>query len=130
MGNSEELLRNKIYKLKNGVYKYNLNIDGYFDIVTLNVSIKISDYDIYVDYTGSSTQTHRASINCVYNVTHSSTMYPFKCALVPNIPNNTGLFKPIHVFAPKGSILNTTFPHPVQARAKTTNNIKSYKFKK
>ena len=49
MGNSEELLRNKIYKLKNGVYKYNLNIDGYLDIVTLNVSIKISDYDIYVD---------------------------------------------------------------------------------
>ena len=123
MGNSEELLRNKIYKLKNGVYKYNLNIDGYFDIVTLNVSIKISDYDIYVDYTGSSTQTHKASINCVYNVTHSSTMYPFKCALAPNIPNNTCLFKPIHVFAPKGSILNTTFPHPVQARAKTTNNI-------
>ena len=122
-GSSEDLLRNKIYKLKNGTYKYNLNIDGYFDIVTLNVKIEISDYDIFVDYTGSSLQTNRASINCVYNVTHSSTMYPFKCALVPNIPNNTGLFKPINVFAPKGSILNTTFPHPVQARAKTTNNI-------
>jgi len=122
-GSSEDLLRNKIYKLKNGTYKYKLNIDGYFDIVTLNVKIEISDYDIFVDYTGSSLQTNRASINCVYNVTHSSTMYPFKCALVPNIPNNTGLFKPINVFAPKGSILNTTFPHPVQARAKTTNNI-------
>ena len=121
--NSEYLLRKKIYKLENGIYKYKLQIDGYFETVDLNVQIKIDDYDIYVDYSNTSNQTNRASINCVYNVTHSSTMYPFKCALVPNIPNNTGLFNPIKVFAPKGSILNTTFPHPVQARAKTTNNI-------
>ena len=120
---SEILLKNKIFELKNGTYEYSLNIDGYFDIVTLKAKITISDYNIYVDYSGSSNQTNKASINCVYNVTHSSTMYPFKCALVPRIPNNTGLFNPIQVFAKKGSILNTTFPHPVQARAKTTNNI-------
>jgi N-methylhydantoinase B len=55
-------------------------------------------------------------------------MYPFKCALVPTIPNNEGLFRPIHVSAPEGSILNTTFPHPVNARAKTTNNINQVLF--
>ncbi len=30
--------------------------------------------------------------------------------------------------APEGCILNTTFPHPVQARAKTTNNINQVLF--
>jgi N-methylhydantoinase B len=55
-------------------------------------------------------------------------MYPFKCALVPTIPNNEGLFRPIHVSAPEGCILNTTFPHPVNARAKTTNNINQVLF--
>ncbi len=47
---------------------------------------------------------------------------------MPTIPNNEGLFRPIHVSAPEGSILNCTFPHPVQARAKTTNNINQVLF--
>ena len=55
-------------------------------------------------------------------------MYPFKCALVPTVPNNEGLFRPITVTAPESCILNTTFPHPVQARAKTTNNINQVLF--
>jgi N-methylhydantoinase B len=55
-------------------------------------------------------------------------MYPFKCALVPDIPNNEGLFRPIHVSAPEGSILNATFPAPVKARAKTTNNMNQVLF--
>jgi N-methylhydantoinase B/oxoprolinase/acetone carboxylase alpha subunit len=32
------------------------------------------------------------------------------------------------VSAPRGSILNTTFPHPVKSRAKTTNNINQVVF--
>jgi N-methylhydantoinase B len=55
-------------------------------------------------------------------------MYPFKCALVPGVPNNEGLFAPVRVVAPEGCILNTTFPHPVNARAKTTNNINQVLF--
>ena len=47
---------------------------------------------------------------------------------MPNIPNNEGLFRPVTVTAPEGCILNTTFPHPVQARAKTTNNINQVLF--
>ena len=50
-------------------------------------------------------------------------MFPFKCALVPEIPNNEALFRPISVVAPEGSILNARFPAPVKTRAKTTNNL-------
>ena len=60
----------------------------------------MSGSEIHVDYEGSSPQTTSASINCVYNTTFASTMYPFKCALVPEVPNNEGLFRPIHVAAP------------------------------
>jgi N-methylhydantoinase B len=55
-------------------------------------------------------------------------MYPFKCALAPETPNNEGLFRPIHVSAPPSSILNATFPAPVKARAKTTNNLNQVLF--
>lgn len=120
---SERLMRERIAALPDGKYEFGLDIDGYIDIVHLHATVEVRGSDIYVDYTGTSPQTRKGAINCVYNVTYSGTMYPFKCALTPRIPNNEGLFRPIHVSAPEGCILNTTFPHPVKARAKVTNNI-------
>jgi N-methylhydantoinase B len=122
-GRSETTIRERISALPDGLYEFGLDIDGYDEIVRLQASIRVSGSDIHVDYSGSSPQTTSASINCVYNTTFASTMFPFKCALVPEVPNNEGLFRPIHVSAPLGSILNTTFPHPVKTRAKTTNNM-------
>ncbi len=127
-GRSERLMRQKIAALPDGVYEFGLDIDGYIEIVHLQARVTISGSEVHVDYTGSSPQTRKASINCVYNTTFASTIYPFKCALAPHIPNNEGLFRPIRVTAPEGCILNTTFPHPVKARAKTTNNMNQVLF--
>jgi N-methylhydantoinase B len=127
-GRSERLMRERIGALPDGTYEFGLDIDGYRKIVHLHATIRIDGSDAYIDYTGTSPQIGDAAINCTYNTTYASTFYPFKCALVPTIPNNEGLFRPIHVTAPVGSILNTTFPHPVNARAKTTNNINQVLF--
>lgn len=125
---SEALMRSRIRALPDGEYGFGLDIDGYIDLVHLQASVRIAGDGIRVDYTGTSGQTRAGSINCVYNTTFASTMYPFKCALVPQIPNNQGLFQPIQVTAPRGCILNCDFPYPVQARAKTTNNINQVLF--
>lgn len=125
---SERVMRDRIAAIPDGTYEFGLDIDGYHEIVHLHATVRIEGTDAYVDYEGTSPQTDMAAINCVYNVTFSSSMYPFKCALVPGIPNNEGLFRPVHVTAPEGCILNTTFPHPVNARAKTTNNINQVLF--
>jgi N-methylhydantoinase B len=123
LSRSEALLRERITTLPDGVYEFGLDIDGYIETVHLHAKVEIRTADIFVDYSGSSPQTKRAAINAVYNTTFATSMYPFKCALAPDIPNNEGLFRPIHISAPKGSILNATFPAPVKARAKTTNNL-------
>ncbi|MBI1294106.1 hydantoinase B/oxoprolinase family protein [bacterium] len=125
---SEALMRARIEELPDGVYEFGLDIDGYIETVHLHATVEVRGSDIYVDYTGTSAQTRLGAINCVYNVTYSGTMYPFKCALVPTVPNNAGLFRPIHVTAPKGCILNCEFPFPVRARAKVTNNINQVLF--
>lgn len=127
-GRSERVMRERISELPDGTYEFGLDIDGYRQIVHLHATVRIDGSDVYVDYEGTSPQIPDAAINCTFNTTFASTFYPFKCALVPNIPNNEGLFRPIHVTAPEGSILNTTFPHPVNARAKTTNNINQVLF--
>jgi N-methylhydantoinase B len=120
---SEALMRRKIAELPDGVYEYELPIDGYIETVLLKVAVEVRGTDVYIDYTGSSPQRHDAAINSAFNSTYATSMYPFKCALAPEVPNNEGLFRPIHVSAPEGSILNATFPAPVKARAKTTNNL-------
>ncbi|MEZ4837222.1 MAG: hydantoinase B/oxoprolinase family protein [Caldilineaceae bacterium] len=125
---SEALMRARIEELPDGVYEFGLDIDGYIETVHLHATVEVRGSDIYVDYAGTSPQTRLGAINCVYNVTYSGTMYPFKCALVPTVPNNAGLFRPIHVSAPKGCILNCEFPFPVRARAKVTNNINQVLF--
>jgi N-methylhydantoinase B len=125
---SEMLMRERIEALPDDVYEFGLDIDGYIDIVHLHATVEIRGSDIYVDYAGTSPQTRKGAINCVYNVTYSGTMYPFKCSLVPQVPNNEGLFRPIHVSAPEGCILNCTYPYPVRARAKVTNNINQVLF--
>ncbi len=125
---SEVAIRKAIEALPDGKWEFGLDIDGYVNQVHLQVSVEIQGTDVYVDYAGTSPQVWHAAINCTFNTTFASTMYPFKCALVPRIPNNEGLFRAIHVSAPEGCILNCAFPAPVQARAKTTNNMNQVLF--
>jgi N-methylhydantoinase B len=128
LGRSDELMRRRISELPDGVYEYGLDIDGYVETAHLHVAVHVRDTDIHVDYTGSSPQRRDAAINSAFNSTYATSMYPFKCALAPETPNNEGLFRAIRVSAPPGSILNATFPAPVKARAKTTNNINQVLF--
>lgn len=121
-------MRRRIGELPDGRYEYGLDIDGYIEQAHLHAVVEIRGSDVLVDYAGSSPQRADASINSAYNSTYATSMYPFKCALAPETPNNEGLFRPIHVSAPEGSILNATFPAPVKARAKTTNNINQVLF--
>ena len=70
---------------------------------------------MWVDWAGSSPESSRG-INVVLNYTHAYTTYALKCALAPEVPNNEGSFRPVHVSAPPGSILNAQHPAPVGAR--------------
>jgi N-methylhydantoinase B len=120
---SEKLMRRRIEEIPDGVYEYGLDIDGYIERAHLHATVEVRGSDVYIDYAGSSPQRPDAAINNTYNSTYATSVYPFKCALAPETPNNEGLFRPIHISAPEGSILNARFPAPVKARAKTCNNI-------
>jgi N-methylhydantoinase B len=125
---SERLMRERIGALPDGVYAYGMDIDGYVDTVHLRATVTIAGSDVHVDYAGSSPQRAGAAINVPFNSTFATSMYPFKCALAADVPNNEALFRPIRVTAPEGSILNARFPAPVKARAKTTNNLNQVLF--
>ena len=120
---SEQAMRRAIDSLPDGAYEYGLDIDGYIEPIHLHVTVNIQGSEAIVDYTGTSLESRHGAINSSYHSTRASSVYAFKCALVPEVPNNEALFRPIRIVAPKGSILNAQFPIAVKARAKTTNNV-------
>jgi N-methylhydantoinase B len=123
MQRSERALRQAIAALPDGSSACEMTGDGYFEPFTLRVRIDIRGSDMFFDFAGSSPQVRNAAINAAFNMTYSTTVYPVKCMLVPRIPNNDGLVRPLHVIAPEGSIVNCTFPAPVKARAKVMKHI-------
>jgi len=112
---SESAMRNEIRKIPDGKYAYSIKGDGYDEAIEIRINIDIKGENICVDYSGTSPQS-RWGINSVLNYTYAYTVYPLKCVLDPDTPNNEGCFRPIEVRAPEGSLLNPRFPASVAFR--------------
>lgn len=115
---SEEATRAAIRKLTPGTY----HGESLFDVpggevVTLRTAVTVDAEAgrIVVDFAGTSPQT-ATGINVVLNYTHAYSTFAIRSCLNPDLPNNTGSLAPIEVRAPEGSIVNCTYPSPVNAR--------------
>ena len=112
---SESAMREAIADLPDGLYENEAYTDGFDEPIQLAVAIRVEGDEMRVDYEGSSPQSERG-INVVLNYTAAYTTFGVKCAISPEVPNNDGSFRPVHVTAPEGSILNAVHPAPVGAR--------------
>lgn len=112
---SENNMREKIAALPDGEYRNALIMDGFDQPLKINTKVVIKGDQIEVDYTGSSPQIDRA-MNSVHNYTYAYTVYPLKCILDPDTPNNEGSFRPLTISAPEGSFLNPRLPAAVNGR--------------
>lgn len=119
---SEKAMRAAIKAAPDGIYyaSYGGDGDGIMDSITIKCAVTIEGDEIYVDYAGTS-PAHRLAINAVLNYVFAYTAYPIKCVFSPEVPNNEGSFRPIHVSAPEGSLLNAKKPSPLGARNVTGN---------
>lgn len=112
---TETAVRHVVRDIPDGVYTSKIMIDGFDDPVTIACAITVAGDELTVDYAGTSPQVNRG-INVVLNYTHAYTTYTLMAALAPGIPNNEGAFRPVHVTAPEGCVLNCRRPAPVSAR--------------
>jgi N-methylhydantoinase B len=112
---SERALRSAIARLPDGVYEHETYSDGFEEPVLLKATLTVDGDELTVDHAGSSPQS-RYGINVVMNYTHAYTSFAVKCAISPEVPHNEGSFRPVHVTAPEGCILNAQHPAPVAAR--------------
>ena len=126
---SEKMMRGAIAAIPDGVYNARTYIDGYLDSddpalkeMPIEVTLSIKGSDILVDLTGTAPQTPNKPINmplvgtvdCAVWLTLRSILLDSES--YGSIPQNSGLTRPITIFAPKGCLANPIFPAPVIAR--------------
>jgi N-methylhydantoinase B len=110
---SESLTRHRISSIKKGTY----NVQDYLEHpdghdIKLEAKLTISNEGIEIDYKG--TDKHQdCPLNAVFGVTLSGVYFVVRTLIGDDIPANHGAFAPISVLAPKGTLVNPTFPHPV-----------------
>jgi N-methylhydantoinase B len=121
-GRAERAMRTAIRAVPDGTYRYAMRTDGVDAPLDFKVALTITGDAIVADYTGTSPQQPRA-INCVLAYTSAMTAYAIKCALLPGLANNEGMYRPIKVAAPEGCILNPRFPAAVVSRAVTGHYV-------
>jgi N-methylhydantoinase B len=112
---SESALRGAIRTIPNGRYENVVWSDGFEEPLRLQVAVVVRDDDIDIDFEGSSLQSGRG-INVVLNYTKGYASFAVKAAISPEVPHNEGAFRPVHITAPEGSILNCKRPAAVASR--------------
>jgi N-methylhydantoinase B len=76
------------------------------------VTVRIRGEEVAVDFAGTDPQT-RGSLNCPLSVTKSATYFVLRAVTDPDIPASAGAYRPVHVTAPVGCLVNARPPAAV-----------------
>ena len=114
-GRTESAMRAAIDALPDGTYDHEIEIDGVHEPLHLRARLTVTGDEIEIDWDGTSPQADRG-INETYNHAYAMSVYPIKCLLSPDVPNNEGAYRPIKMRAPEGSLVNASYPAPVASR--------------
>ena len=123
---AELRMREAIRALPDGIYTSTGYLDGYEDTgevdIPIKVTLEIKDDEIDVDLTGSAPQLDNAPINMpFFGTTDMAVLLTLRMLLLPetehpNLPHNAGMFRPVSIYAPEGTIVNPRFPAPTIGR--------------
>jgi N-methylhydantoinase B len=135
MDHSERMLRNQIELLPDGRYEAEGFLDGFLDHpdpaysnLRIKVAVTISGSDMHVDLDGTAQQLD-LPVNMPFIGTVDVAVYVTLRSLLLDtarhdaVVSNSGLFRPITISAPEGTLANPRFPAPTIARFCSGNII-------
>jgi N-methylhydantoinase B/oxoprolinase/acetone carboxylase alpha subunit len=122
---AERRMRAEIRQIPNGVYEASILADD--DGVTpdpyeIRVKVAVLDEDVVLDFRGSAAQA-QGPINCPYGVTLAASVNAIFSVVDHTIPHNQGAFRPVHLIAPSGTIVNCDYPAPLSAGNTESHNL-------
>ncbi|MCW2951095.1 MAG: hydantoinase B/oxoprolinase family protein [Conexibacter sp.] len=135
MDHSERMLRNQIELLPDGTYEAEGFLDGFLDHpdpayskLRIKVAVTIAGSEMHVDLDGTSPQLD-LPVNMPFVGTVDVAVYVTLRSLLLDtvrhdaVSSNSGLFRPITISAPEGTLANPRFPAPTIARFCSGNII-------
>ncbi|CAA0080964.1 Acetophenone carboxylase delta subunit [Zhongshania aliphaticivorans] len=114
---AENIARRRLAELPLGTYRFvdYMDDDGFGgEKLPIAVCINLTEAGVIVDFSGTAPQV-AGNINCPLSVAAAAVYYVFRCLMPGEVPVCMGLFRPISLSAPKGSLLNANRPAAVAA---------------
>ena len=120
---TERLTRAGIATIPTGVYEFEdrFDTDEIADEKTFRTRIEVRGDEIFLHF--DSPPQVRAGLNLVWTGLLATVYYAVKTLVGAEIPANAGLFRPIHVSAPPGTMLNCSPPAAVNSRTQTCQRV-------
>lgn len=121
---TERRTRAAIAEFPDGEYTFKDRFDcpELDDELTLTVRIVVRGDEMLFDFAGNPPQV-RASVNVVWTGLYAAVYYTIKTLIDPDIAPNAGLYRPVTIEAPEGSIVNCSAPAAVNGRSETCQRI-------
>ncbi len=114
---AERRSREAIAALPDGRYEAEGEIEGdgvSADDVPVRVAVEIAGDELTVDFDGTAAQVP-GNVNCPLAVTRSACFFALRVVLPHDIPQNAGVYAPLTIAAPEGSLVNARSPAAVVA---------------
>ena len=127
---AERLTRAEIKALPDGEYEFTDYLDdpgtGYLDAegnitadpVTIHLKITVKGDSITYDFTGTDPQV-KGAMNNPIATSRATTMANLRLILSPDIPRNSGAWRPVTLIIPEGTLLNPKLPAATASRGAT-----------
>lgn len=121
---AERRMRAGISAIPDGIYGFEDIFEGdeQPEPLTFKVRIEVAGETIHLDFAGNPPQV-QAGLNMVWTALLATVYYTVKTIADPDAPPNAGLFRPITVSAPEGSIVNAVSPAAVNGRTNTCQRV-------
>lgn len=122
---SERLMREDLRAYADSTYSAEgfLDNDGVTDEpVPIRVAVTLRDGAVTIDFTGSSAEV-KGPFNCSLSSVQSAAYCAVRYLVAPEILQNEGCYRPIHLITPPGSIVNPRAPAPLSGRFHTLERI-------
>ena len=111
---SEAELRRRIALIADGTYRSVTWCEHHRTFFKIPCTLTVAGDSLTFDFTGASPQTPHFFNSKPY-IVESELMMLLSDRLVPDLPYNAGIFAPLTVICPEGSVLNSRPPAPISA---------------
>ncbi len=116
MSRSRQAVLEAIGRVPKGTWKYEIELDGYEQPVTIAAEVTVEDQQVHVSFTGTSGPVSKA-INVPRSYAVAYAVFGLSCALGgAEVPNNAGSLSAFDLDIPDGCILDAKRPLPVGYR--------------